>query len=264
MLKWIDSHCHLNYPELSGNLQETIAAAHRAGVMGMLTICTEIEQAESILQIANHHQNIWASVGVHPHEAESTTKQHDADEVYEFLIQSANQSKVVGYGETGLDYYYEHSPRQEQIDLFHAHCKAASQMDIPLIVHTRDAEEDTIRILRDYEGQIRGVIHCFTGTAKLAQAALDLGFYISISGIITFKKSEELREIVRTIPLKRLLLETDAPYLAPEPYRGQANQPAYMVKTAEKVAEIKAISLEELSQITTKNFFDLFSRAGYV
>lgn len=263
MLTWIDSHCHLNYPELSTDLPQTLRNATNANVRAMLTICTELDQFEDVYAIAQAHSNIWASIGIHPHEAQPATDKMKPDEVTQTLIDKARYPKVIAYGETGLDYYYEHSPRLEQQQMFRAHCDAAMAMNMPLIVHTRDAEDDTIQVLQSYNGKLRGVIHCFTGTAALAQAALDLGFYISISGVVTFKKSDALREIVASLPLERLLLETDAPYLAPEPYRGQANQPAYMIRTAETVAGLKKVCLEELSESSTKNFFALFNRASH-
>lgn len=263
MHPWIDSHCHLNYPELFGDFEATLRNAAQANVRGLLTICTDLEQFDEVYAIAESRPWIWSSLGIHPHEAEPSIATRSPEEVYKILVDKARLPKVVGLGETGLDYYYEHSPRAEQISLFRAHCDASLVADLPVIVHTRDAESDTLEILRSYDGKLRGVIHCFTGTLELAKGALDLGFMISISGVVTFKKSQALRDIVELLPLDRLLLETDAPYLAPEPYRGQANQPAYMVRTAEVVADVKTVSLAHLSQHTTQNFFRLFTRASY-
>jgi TatD DNase family protein len=207
--------------------------------------------------VAEKFPNVWCSVGVHPHEAEKELQDDEAA-----LIREAAHPKVVGIGETGLDYYYEHSPRVPQQQNFRAHIAAARQTGLPVIVHTRDADDDTIDILRDEmgKGAFTGLIHCFTGTQKLADAALELGLYISVSGIATFKNSTALRDVIKTVPLERLLVETDAPFLAPVPYRGKTNEPAFVVHTAKMLAELKGVTEAELAQATTENFFQLFSK----
>ena len=254
----IDSHCHLDFPELAGDEAGVLARARTAGVAGMLTIGTRLDQFERVRAIAERHGNIWCSVGVHPHEAKEEG-QHTPDR----LIEAARHPKVVGIGETGLDFYYEHSPRDEQAESFRAHIAASRQTGLPLIVHTRDADRETIDILEEETGKgvFPGLIHCFTSGPDVARCALALGFYISISGIVTFKAAEGLRGIVRDVPLDRLLVETDSPYLAPVPKRGKTNEPAYVAHTAARVAELKGVSIAELEVATTANFFRLFAKA---
>lgn len=260
-MKFVDSHCHLDYPELSDDLEATLAHAKSAGVGHLLTISVDMDKTQHIQTIANSNPHIHATFGIHPHEAERTLKEHSLDELRKVLREEALKPKVVGYGETGLDYYYMHSPKAPQQESFQAHIEAALEVDLPLIIHTRDAEEDTIQFLKEFgKGKVRGLIHCFSGTEYLAREALDLGFYISVSGIITFNKAEAIREVIADVPLERLLIETDAPYLAPVPYRGKPNQPAYVVHTARKLAEIKDIPLEEVADVTTRNFYQLFSK----
>jgi len=207
--------------------------------------------------VAEKFPNVWCSVGVHPHESEKELLDDEAA-----LIAETAHPKVVGIGETGLDYYYEHSPRQPQQKNFRAHIAAARQTGLPVIVHTRDADDDTIDILRDEmaKGAFTGLIHCFTGTQKLADAALELGLYISVSGIATFKNSAALRDVIKTVPLERLLVETDAPFLSPVPYRGKTNEPAFVVHTAKMLAELKGVTQDALAAATTDNFFRLFSK----
>lgn len=259
----VDSHCHLDYPELSGDLKATLARAQNAGVGHMLTIGVSLDNAARVQEIAALDSRIHATVGVHPHEAEKTLKEISIEDLKATLLGVASNPKVVGYGETGLDYYYNHSPKYEQRQAFQAHIEAALEQDMPLIVHTRNAEDETIELLRDVgQGKVRGVIHCFSGSQSLADRSLELGFYISISGIITFKKADELRDIVKSVPLDRLLVETDAPYLAPIPHRGQPNEPSYVVHTAQAVADIKGIPFEEVRNQTTANFYALFTRTG--
>jgi TatD DNase family protein len=198
------------------------------------------------------------TVGTHPHHA-----QDELDVTAAQLVALTKNEKVAGIGETGLDYYYEHSPPPEQQQIFARHIEAALETDLPLIIHTRDADEDTVRIMRDAgQGKARGVMHCFSGGRELAEKSLELGFYISFSGIVTFKKAEELREVVKHVPLDRILVETDSPYLAPIPHRGKRNEPAFVVHTARQVAELKGISPEELAKRTTENFFRLFDRCA--
>lgn len=254
----IDSHCHLDFPELTTDEAGVLARARTAGVGGMLTIGTRLDQFERVRAIAERHDNVWCSVGVHPHEAKE-----EGQRTPDRLIESARHPKVVGIGETGLDFYYEHSPRAEQAESFRAHIAAARQTGLPLIVHTRDADAETGDMLEEEHGKgaFPGVIHCFSTGRAMAERALALGLYISISGIVTFKAAEELRTIVRDIPLDRLLVETDAPYLAPIPKRGKTNEPAFVAHTAAKVAELKGVSLAELEAATTDNFFRLFTKA---
>lgn len=254
----IDSHCHLDFPELAGDEPGVLARARTAGVAGMLTISTRLDQFERVLAIAERNDNVWCSVGVHPHEAKD-----EGQRTPERLIEAAHHPKVVGIGETGLDFYYEHSPREEQAESFRAHIAAARATGLPLIVHTRDADSETGDVLEEEysRGAFPGLIHCFSSGPEVARRALALGMYISISGIVTFKAAESLRAIVRDIPLDRLLVETDSPYLAPVPKRGKTNEPALVAYTAAKVAELKGVSVAELEIATTDNFFRLFVKA---
>jgi TatD DNase family protein len=223
----------------------------------MLTIGTRLDQFERVRAIAERHGNVWCSVGVHPHEAKD-----EGQSAPDRLIEAARHPKVVGIGETGLDFHYDHSPRDEQALSFRAHIAASRETGLPLIVHTRNADAETGDILEDEygKGAFPGLIHCFSSGPEVARRALALGLYISISGIVTFKAAEELRGIVRDIPLDRLLVETDAPYLAPVPRRGKTNEPAFVAHTAAKVAELKDIGIAELEAATTDNFFRLFTK----
>jgi TatD DNase family protein len=254
----IDSHCHLDYDPMASDIEGTLKRAQSKGVDLFLTICTDVPKIPVVTSLAESDERIFASVGVHPHEAEKVDKNSD---LFKLLTEAAQHPRVVAFGETGLDYYYAHSPKDEQKKAFKAHIKAALAADLPLIVHTRDAEEDTLELLKTIgQGRVRGLIHCFTGSEKLRDQALDLGFYISISGIITFQKTSSLRDVVKDVPLNRLLVETDAPFLAPEPYRGKPNEPAYVVETAKKLAELKAVSFNQLCEQTSQNFLTLFSK----
>jgi TatD DNase family protein len=254
----IDSHCHLDFPELTSDESGVLARARTAGVGGMLTIGTRLDQFERVRAIAERHDNVWCSVGVHPHEAKE-----EGQRTPDRLIEAARHPKVVGIGETGLDFFYEHSPRAEQAESFRAHIAASRETGLPLIVHTRDADAETGDILEEEhaKGAFPGLIHCFSSGRAVAERALALGLYVSISGIVTFKAAEDLRTIVRDLPLDRLLVETDAPYLAPIPKRGKTNEPAYVAHTAAKVAELKGVSMAELEAVTTDNFFRLFTKA---
>ncbi len=255
---WIDSHCHLSHPIIKekGDTDLIISQANDAGVSGMLNVCCRIShEMDNLLDISNSHDNVWCSIGTHPHdaglEAEKAISQAD-------IIKIANSSdKIIAIGESGLDYYYDNSPRDEQQASFRKHTRAAIETGLPIIIHTRDAEEDTINIMRDYS-ELTGVMHCFSGSQDLAAKALDMGFYISFSGIITFKKADELRETAKIVPLDRVLIETDAPFLAPVPYRGKVNQPAYVAKIGEFLADIYEVEVEEFARITTDNFHRLF------
>jgi len=253
----VDSHCHLDFPDYAGQVDRIVARAAEAGVGVCLSIGTELKKFPGVKAVAEKFPNVWCSVGVHPHESEKELLDDEAA-----LIAETVHPKVVGIGETGLDYYYEHSPRQPQQKNFRAHIAAARQTGLPVIVHTRDADDDTIDILRDEmaKGAFTGLIHCFTGTQKLADAALELGLYISVSGIATFKNSAALRDVIKTVPLERLLVETDAPFLSPVPYRGKTNEPAFVVHTAKMLAELKGVTQDTLAAATTDNFFRLFSK----
>ena len=254
----VDSHCHLDFPEFADDLDAVLARARAAGVGAAVTICTRLSSFPALREIARSHGNLWCSVGVHPHNA---AEEGVGDPVT--LVELADDPAVVGIGETGLDYYYEHSPREAQRDSFRAHIAAARTTGLPLIVHTRDADDDTIGILREChaEGAFPGLIHCFSTSREVADAALELGMYISVSGILTFNGAEALREIVREVPLERLLVETDAPFLAPAPMRGKRNEPAWVAHTAARLATLMGLSPEELARTTTDNFFRLFARA---
>lgn len=254
----IDSHCHLDFPELAGDEPGVLARARTAGVAGMLTIGTRLDQFERVLAIAERNDNVWCSVGVHPHEAKD-----EGQRTPDRLIEAARHPKVVGIGETGLDFYYEHSPREEQAESFRAHIAASRATGLPLIVHTRDADSETGDVLEEEhsKGAFPGLIHCFSSGPEVARRALALGMYISISGIVTFKAADSLRAIVRDIPLDRLLVETDSPYLAPVPKRGKTNEPALVAYTAARVAELKGVSVADLEIATTDNFFRLFVKA---
>jgi TatD DNase family protein len=254
----VDSHCHLDFPEFAPQLDAVVARARDADVRVCVTIGTRLSGFPRVRAIAEQFANVYCSVGVHPHEAEKEPLANAGP-----LLAETGHAKVVGIGETGLDYYYEHSPREAQIANFRAHIAAARETKLPLIVHTRDADDDTIAVLREEmdAGAFTGLIHCFTGTRRLAEAALDLGMLISASGIATFKKSDELRAVLRDVPLDRLLVETDAPYLAPMPHRGKCNEPAFVAHTAAMLAQLKGVEAGELARATTDNFFCLFTKA---
>jgi TatD DNase family protein len=253
----VDSHCHLDFPEFAPELDAVVSRAQDAGVGVCVSIGTRMDGFPQVRAIAERFANVWCSVGVHPHEAEKELL--DGPDA---LVEAAKHHKVVGIGETGLDYYYEHSPRAEQIRNFRTHIEAARQTGLPVIMHTRDANDDTIAVLREEMAKkpFTGLIHCFTGTRRLADAALELGFYISVSGIATFRKSDELRAVLKDVPLDRLLVETDAPFLAPMPHRGKRNEPAFVKHTAAALAALKGVSAQALEDATTTNFFRLFSK----
>jgi TatD DNase family protein len=254
----VDSHCHLDFPEFADERDEVVARARRAGVARMITICTHLSRFERIREIADAYPDVYCSVGIHPHNAGSEFPDLSVERIAEL----ASHPKVVGIGETGLDYYYDKSPRDVQERSFRVHCRAARETGLPIIVHTRDADEDTGRILAE-EGAGRGldgVLHCFSSGRALAERALEMGFHISLSGIVTFRNSDELRAIVATVPLDRILVETDAPFLAPVPKRGKRNEPAFIVHTAALVAEVKGVSPEELARRSTENALRLFAR----
>jgi TatD DNase family protein len=253
----VDSHCHLDFPDYGGDVAGVVARARAMGVGVCVSIGTTFSRFAAVKAVAEEFPNVWCSVGVHPHESEKELLDGPAR-----LLAETGHPKVVAIGESGLDYYYEHSPREPQIANFRAHIAAARQAALPLVVHTRDADDDTIKILEEEmeQGAFTGVIHCFTGTQRLAEAALALGFYISVSGIATFKNSGALREIIKSVPLERLLVETDAPYLAPVPHRGKTNEPAFVVHTAAMLADLKRMNADELAAATTENFFRLCTK----
>ena len=250
----VDSHCHLDFarPE---DREGIVARARRAGVGTLLTISTKLSEFPAVRAIAESDPDIWCSVGIHPHEAATET----GGDV-ESLATYASHPKVIGIGESGLDFHYDHSPRDAQVAAFRHHARAARTADVPLIVHSRGADPETVAVLEE-EGVASGVIHCFSTGRLLAERALALGLYISLSGIVTFKNADELRAIVRDLPLDRLLIETDAPYLAPVPLRGKTNEPAFIVHTANFVAALKGVTPDEFAQRTSENFFRLFAKA---
>ena len=256
---FVDSHCHLDYLEREGHdLDEIVARAKRNGVNTMVTIGTKMREFDNVLSIAERYENIYCTVGVHPHEAEE-----EPDISTEQLVEISKHPKVIGIGETGLDYFYEHAPRNLQKASFRRHIAAARQTQLPLIVHTRDAEDDTIDILQDEykKGAFTGIIHCFTSSRELAEKSIEIGFKISLSGIVTFKSAKDIQESVQSFKPEDILIETDAPFLAPVPNRGKKNEPSFVVHTAEKVAELQGLSVKEIADITTDNFFNMFAKA---
>ncbi len=254
----VDSHCHLNYEGLSDQIPSVLARADNAGVSHMVCICSRLSEFNDVLAVAEAYDRVFCSVGIHPHDVE---KEPGTD--VETLVDLASHPKTVGIGETGLDFYYENSPREAQEKNFRIHIRAARSTGLPLIIHTRDADDTTIGVLREEaeDGLFPGLIHCFTAGKPVADCALDLGLYISLSGIITFKNAADIRTTVKSVPLERILVETDSPFLAPIPHRGKANEPAYVVHTAQKAAEIFGVSFDDLATATTDNFFRLFTKA---
>ncbi|MDA1070288.1 MAG: TatD family hydrolase [Proteobacteria bacterium] len=255
----VDSHCHLDFADFGEDFDAVLSRAREAGVLTMQTICTRLTTFEQIRALAHAHDDLWCSVGVHPHNVESEGVAAAAD-----LVERAGDPKVIGIGETGLDFFYDHSPREEQKASFREHIAASRETGLPLIVHTRDADDDTMDILEEEmgKGAFPGLIHCFTSSAELARRSLAIGFSISISGIATFKSAQDLRDTIAEVPLDRLLVETDAPYLAPVPKRGKRNEPSFVIHTAVLVAKLKAVSEEEIAAVTTENFFRLFGKAS--
>jgi len=258
-LRLIDSHCHLNYAGLAERQDEVLANARARGVTGFLNISTRQSEWGDVISASERNPDVWATVGVHPHEAD---KHPDLGAAA--LVEATSHPRVIAIGECGLDYFYDNSERAAQKERFEAHIEAARESGLPLVVHTRDAEDDTAEILGRAvrEGGVTGVLHCFTGTADLARKVLDLGFYISLSGIVTFKNAKELQETASWLPSDRTLVETDSPFLAPVPHRGQICEPAFVADTAAFVAELRGEDPESLAEETTANFFRLFSRAA--
>ncbi|HVF36804.1 MAG TPA: TatD family hydrolase [Sphingomicrobium sp.] len=258
-MRLIDSHCHLNYAGLAERQDEVLASARARGIAGFLNISTRQSEWGEVVAVAESNPDVWATVGVHPHEADAHPDLGAAS-----LVEAAAHPRVVGIGECGLDYYYDKSDRSAQRERFQAHIEAARQTGLPLVVHTRDAEDDTAEILtrEASKGGVSGVLHCFTGSADLARKALDLGFYISISGIVTFKNAKDLQDVAKAVPQDRLLVETDSPFLAPVPHRGKTCEPAFVADTAAFLSDLRDEPLDELAEATRANFFKLFSKAG--
>jgi len=254
----IDSHCHLNYEPMSLSLKETIDRANKDGVKYLLTISTEDKSYDKILNIVSKNKCVYGTYGIHPHEA----KNHRSINSEDIIKKTKLNKKIIGIGESGLDFYYNHSDKKDQIKSFEEHIIAAQDTQLPLIVHSRNAEEETLDIIKNKlkEKNFKVLIHCFTGSKEFAFNLLDLGAYISASGVVTFKKSDDLANTFKEMPNERILVETDAPYLAPVPLRGKPNEPSYIVHTVKFLSKLKNLSFEEFSNITTKNFFDLFGK----
>lgn len=257
MTRLVDSHCHLDFKDFEGELDQIVERADAAGVGLMVTIGTKLRDFDKVLKVAETYDNIVCTVGIHPHEAET-----EPDVATERLIELSQHPKVVGIGETGLDYYYDHSPRALQKVNFLAHIAASRETGLPLIIHTRDADDDMAEILATETGKgaFPALLHCFSSSQALGLKALELGLYISLSGIVTFKSAADLQETAKLVPLDRLLVETDSPYLAPVPKRGKRNEPSFVAHTAAKVADLRGIALETLAEATTENFFRLFQK----
>ena len=253
----IDSHCHLDYPDLYDQLENVIKRAKNNQVDKLLTICTTLNSFKKIKSIIEKYKNIYGTFGIHPHEVKNFINVN-----FDYIIKAKNENhKIIGIGETGLDFYYNHSDKNIQKKSFVEHIRAASKLNIPIIVHSRNAEADTFDILKEEKknSNIKVLMHCFTGSNDFAKKLIDIGCYISVSGIITFKNSAELAQTVSEIPLNNLLVETDSPYLSPVPFRGKTNEPSYIIHTIEKLAKIKKISKNQIIESTTKNFRELFN-----
>jgi TatD DNase family protein len=255
----VDSHCHLDFPDFAPELDSVVARADAAGVRHMVTISTRVKRHDQVLAIAERYPNVTCSVGTHPHHAHE-----ELDITADDLIARTKHPKVVAIGEAGLDYHYDNSPRDAQAHGFRTHIAAARATQLPLVIHAREADDDTARILEDEmgKGPFPAVLHCYTGGPDLARRALALGCHIGFTGIVTFKNSAALREIAKAVPADRFLIETDAPYLAPLPYRGKRNEPAYVVKVAEVLGEVRGVSSDEICRQTSENFFKLFSKVS--
>jgi TatD DNase family protein len=257
-VRLIDSHCHLNYEGLAERQEEVLANARARGVSGFLNISTRQREWGDVIAVAERNEDVWATVGVHPHEADAHPDLGSAA-----LVDAASHPNVIAIGECGLDYYYDKSDRHAQRERFQAHVDAARQSGLPLVVHTREAEADTGEMLESAvkEGGVSGVLHCFTGSAELARKGLDLGFYVSLSGIVTFKNAQDLQETAKWLPAGQMLVETDSPFLAPVPHRGKPCEPAFVADTAAFVAQLREEEPEALADATTANFFRLFPKA---
>lgn len=255
----IDSHCHLDFPQLAERLLEILARAKAAGVGRLATISTHVARFETYRALAEAHNEVFFTIGTHPHHAGE-----EPDVPVSRLVSLSRHPRCIAIGEAGLDYHYDNSPRDVQSRVFRAHIAAARESRLPLVIHARDADQDMIEILTEEMGQgtFDAVLHCFSSGRRLAEVGVELGFYVSFSGIVTFKRSGELREIASATPLDRLLIETDAPYLAPEPHRGQTNEPAYVAHTAAVLAETIGVGADRMAEITTRNFYRLFGKAA--
>lgn len=253
----VDSHCHLDFPDFADELDEIVARAQAANVKIMVTICTRVKQFDQVLAVVERFDNVYCSVGTHPHNADQ-----ELDISVDQLVELSRHSKVVAIGEAGLDYHYKKSPRDAQIRGFRNHIAAARITGLPLVIHARSADDDMIDILRDEmkNGQFPAILHCFSSGAELARCGVELGLTLSFSGILTFKNSNDIRDIAQSVPNDRLLVETDAPYLAPTPHRGRRNEPSYVTNTARILAEVKGVSEDEICAITSRNFFALFNK----
>ena len=253
----VDSHCHLDFPDLAGEVDAVVARARAAGIGRIVTISTRVKKHAQVLAIADKFPEVFCSVGTHPHHAEEELDITTAD-----LIARAQHPKVVAIGEAGLDYHYDNAPRAAQEEGLRRHVAAARETGLPLVIHSRDCDADMARILKEESGKgaFPAVLHCFTGGRDFAFSAIDLGLYVSFTGILTFKRSDDLRVIAAALPAERVLVETDSPYLAPLPYRGKRCEPAYVVETAKVLAAMRGVSLDEIARQTTDNFFRLFSK----
>ncbi|MEZ5900927.1 MAG: TatD family hydrolase [Hyphomicrobiaceae bacterium] len=253
----VDRHCHIDRHEFAKDLDGVVERAKAAGVGILVNISTRIRKFDDVKAVIERFDNVYGSVGTHPHNAHE-----ELDIPVAEIVRLSRHPKIVSIGEAGLDYFYKHSTPAAQAEGFRNHIAAARETGLPLEIHTRDADADTLAILKDEhaKGPFPAILHCFTGGRELAMGAVDLGLYVSFSGVISFKKSDALREIARDIPMDRLLLETDAPFLAPEPYRGKVNEPALIVHTAKALADVKGVSEDEIAKVTTENFFGLFTK----
>ncbi len=253
----VDSHCHLDFPDFAEELPDIVSRAEAVGIGRMVTICTRVAKFTQVLAVAERFENVYCSVGTHPHNSHE-----ELDVTAEQLIDLANHPKVVAIGEAGLDYFYKKDHADAQAQSLRVHIDAARRTGLPLVIHSRDADDDMIAILEEETGKgaFPAVLHCFSSGRRLMERGVDLGLYVSFSGILTFNRSEELREIAADVPVNRLLVETDAPYLAPQPYRGKRNEPSYVANTCETLAEVRGLNDSEMRDITTDNFFRLFSK----
>jgi TatD DNase family protein len=249
----IDSHCHLDYEPLINNIDQVLLNAKKNNIINLLTIGTSLESSKKVLEIASKYPNVYGAIGIHPNSTSG-----NLDKLNEILVLKKKSQKIIAFGETGLDYFYKHSDKKDQILAFEKHIEFSISEKVPVVIHTRDADNDTISIIKKYYKKTNFLIHCFTGKLDFAKNLLNLNCLISFSGIITFKKSNDLRDVVKYVPLERMLIETDSPYLSPDPFRGKSNEPANVKIVAENVALIKGISLNEVAELTTKNFKNFF------
>ena len=249
----IDSHCHLDYEPLVNNIDQVLLNAKKNNITNLLTIGTSLDSSKKVLEIVSKYPNVYGAIGIHPN---STTG--NLESINEIFLLKKKSKKIIAFGETGLDYFYKRSDKKDQIFAFEKHIEFSISEKVPVIIHTRDADDDTISIIKKYYNKTNFLIHCFTGTLDFAKNLLNLNCLISFSGIITFKKSNDLRDVVKYVPLERMLIETDSPYLSPDPFRGKSNEPANVKIVAENVALIKGISLNKVAELTTKNFKNFF------